>query len=338
MAKILQMANRAAFKQYDHIAEKALLNYEIEPDAIIHPLNYSENMVYLIEEIKRKRRFILRVGKPDYHHDGEVEAELSWMNILKRETTVEIPDVIPGIDDSDVQKIYNSDRTDIYYCVMFTFLTGRSLEDDIDCLPAYFEKIGEITAQFHNINGKRRIVQERFNRPVWNFETTLGTEPKWGRWQDGPEVTSQRKALFQRVSELIHKRLDIFGQSDDSFGLIHADLRTVNLLSENQNLKVIDFDDCGFSWYLYDLAASLSFIEHTDIVPELVRLWLMGYRRHRRLTDEEEQEIPTFIMLRRLLLLGWIGSHSDTETARQMGARFTEQTEIMAQRYLSRFS
>jgi Ser/Thr protein kinase RdoA (MazF antagonist) len=334
LVKFLQDEKQNIFEKYDRIAERALLKYEIETNATVRPLNYSENIVYMVEEVERNRRFIFRVGKPDYHSDGEVEAELEWMRFLKKESQLQLPDIITGLNGDGVQKIVSDDSNDIYYCVMFSYLTGTSLNDDLDHLPDHFERIGEITAELHNINRRYSIGLGDYNRPVWDFETTLGLEANWGRWQDGVGLTHETRHLFQIVTELIHQRLDLFGKSENRFGLIHADLRTVNLLSENQVIKVIDFDDCGYSWYLYDLAASLSFIEHMDYVPELIKLWISGYRRYRPLSDEEVHEIPTFIMLRRLLLLGWVGSHSDTETAQQMGVDFTLQTEALARQYL----
>lgn len=212
---------------------------------------------------------------------------------------------------------------------------GESLEERIQDLPNYFEGLGEITAKLHNFNTSPPMQHLVLKRPVWNFDTTLGTMPNWGRWQDGLGITACRYELFQKTVSVIQTRLENFGENGENHGLIHADLRTVNLLAEGSKLRVIDFDDCGYSWYLYDLAASLSFIEHKDYVPELIDLWLKGYRKNRYLSSEEEAEIPTFIMLRRLLLLGWVGSHSDTETAQRMGLSFTERTEKMATSYLS---
>ena len=55
-------------------------------------------------------------------------------------------------------------------------------------------------------------------------------------------------------------------------------MRLANLLIDGGETKVIDFDDCGFSWYLYDCATALSFIEHRPDVPELVAAWVKGYR------------------------------------------------------------
>ena len=44
--------------------------------------------------------------------------------------------------------------------------------------------------------------------------------------------------------------------------------------------------------------------------PDLVGAWLSGYRRVLTLPAEDEAEIWTFILYRRLLLVAWIGSHT----------------------------
>jgi Ser/Thr protein kinase RdoA (MazF antagonist) len=67
-------------------------------------------------------------------------------------------------------------------------------------------------------------------------------------------------------------------------------------------LTVIDFDDCGFGWYMYDFAASISFLEHEPDVPEWLDAWLDGYSTVAELSDEDIGMIPVFIMLRRMLL------------------------------------
>ncbi len=47
----------------------------------------------------------------------------------------------------------------------------------------------------------------------------------------------------------------------ERFGLVHADIRLANLLVDGEHVRVIDFDDCGFSWFMYDFATTVSFIE-----------------------------------------------------------------------------
>ena len=57
----------------------------------------------------------------------------------------------------------------------------------------------------------------------------------------------------------------------------------------------------------------LSFYEHLPQVSSLIQHWLDGYRTVSAIAKAEEEEIPTFLMLRRLLLVAWVGSHSETE-------------------------
>jgi Ser/Thr protein kinase RdoA (MazF antagonist) len=55
------------------------------------------------------------------------------------------------------------------------------------------------------------------------------------------------------------------------------------------------------------------------------------------LSAEDEAEIPTFVMLRRLLLVAWIGSHSETELAQSMGVQYTRETVPLCEAYIRRF-
>ena len=43
-------------------------------------------------------------------------------------------------------------------------------------------------------------------------------------------------------------------------------------------------------------------------------------------------------MLRRLLLVAWIGSHADTDLAQEMGEEFTRVSCALAEDYLTRFA
>jgi hypothetical protein len=99
---------------------------------------------------------------------------------------------------------------------------------------------------------------------------------------------------------------------------------------------LLDFDDSGYGWFLYDLAASLSFIETSPQVPALVRAWLTGYLEVRTLRPEDIRMIDTMILLRRMALLAWIGSHSETALAQLHAERFALDTATMARKYLAR--
>ena len=103
-------------------------------------------------------------------------------------------------------------------------------------------------------------------------------------------------------------------------------------------MKAIDFDDCGFGWYMYDAATPISFYEHEPQVPELIEAWKKGYRKVLALPKADEDEIPTFVMLRRILLVAWVASHIEAELPKSLGSGFTEGTVGLCEDYLRKFS
>ena len=54
------------------------------------------------------------------------------------------------------------------------------------------------------------------------------------------------------------------------------------------------------------------------------------------LPDEDVREIDTFVMLRRMALLAWIGSHIDAPEPQAMAPHFARVTADLASDYLAR--
>jgi Ser/Thr protein kinase RdoA (MazF antagonist) len=220
--------------------------------------------------------------------------------------------------------------------VLFEWETGAEPAEDGPGLKSSFETLGAITARMHaHVRDWKRPAG--FERLTWDFDTSLGPTPHWGAWRDGMGLTPELQDLFQRTVDLIERRLAAFGKGPERFGLIHCDMRLANLLLDGDTTKVIDFDDCGFSWLLYDCATTVSFFEHKPEVPDLLEAWVRGYRSVSPLPAEDEAEIPTFVMLRRLLLVAWIGSHAETDLAQSMGVDYTRQTAPLCEAYLAMF-
>ena len=126
-------------------------------------------------------------------------------------------------------------------------------------------------------------------------------------------------AVVERATELLARQLQGYGTGPEVFGLIHADLRLANLMVADSGLWAIDFDDCGFGWWVYDLAAALSFIETDPRLPELIARWCEGYARVASLRAGDRSMIPAMILLRRVLLTAWLASRADSDTAATLG-------------------
>lgn len=311
-------------------AQGALAGYGCHPDAAVSLLNVSENATFLVED-PDEGPSVLRVHRLGYHTEQEIASELAWMDALRAEAGVRTPRVLPAADGSLVVTSADPVSGDRRHCVRFEYLPGSEPAQDA---VEHFAELGEITARMHRHAGAW-APPPGFSRFRWDYDAAFGAEARWGRWQDGIGVGPAEQEILGRLDRALRRRLAAFGDGPDRFGLVHADTRLANLLVDGGAVSVIDFDDCGFSWYLYDLGTSVSFFEHEPQVPALVDSWLSGYRRVLPLAAADEAEIWTFILYRRLLLVAWIGSHQGADIAAELGSDYTQGSCELAEQYLS---
>ena len=292
-------------------------------------LTISENATFLVEQ--EGRRHIVRVHRPDYHSEAEIRSELAWIEALLHDQAVSTPRPLATL--SGVSLLSFADGAAQRYAVAFEFMAGREPDADTD-LVFWFQHLGGITARLHR-HARNWDRPADFARKVWNFDTILGPQAYWGDWRSALGLDPAGRALLERTADRLAAETAGFGCTPDRFGLVHCDLRAANLLVDGTRMSVIDFDDCGLSWFAYDFAAAVSFIEHEPILPALMQAWLAGYRAVAPFPEAQARALPTFVMLRRMQITAWIASHAETPTAMSKGPAFTQDTVALAAAYLS---
>jgi Ser/Thr protein kinase RdoA (MazF antagonist) len=287
----------------------------------------SENATFLAEDAGH--RLVLRIYRQDYHQPEEIRSELAWIAALRAARVVQTPAPVPARDGSLLQAI--PDGAETRHAVAFALMAGQ--EPAPRDLPRRFRQLGGISARLH-IHARGWVRPAGFTRKRWDADTMLGPASHWGDWRGAMGLDAAGLALLEQAEATLRRILASYGDAPDRFGLVHADLRLANLLADGAQLGVIDFDDCGFCWHLYDFAAAVSFMEDNPAVPALMRAWVAGYRAVAPLPDGDAALLPCFVMLRRMLLTAWLASHAETPTAQALGARYAAGTVALGRDFL----
>ena len=319
-------------KYLNQLAAASLHRWNLPKDATVQLINVSENTTYLVEA-PDDFKAILRIYRANHHTKQAIECELAWMEALKNDKVVEAPGHYLGHDGQAIQSAQIDPLETPRFMVLFHFIKGKAPDETTD-FNQQFEELGVLAARMH-LHVIKWQKPAKFERIVWNEKTIFGENPHWGNWRDAPGVNDLVKAVLTRVENTIQARLSVYGKNSERYGLIHADMRFANLLISEGSMRLIDFDDCGLSWFLYDFAAAISFIEDDSLVPKMKEAWLRGYKSVRKLSSEDEAEILTFVMLRRMALLAWIGSHREAPEPQAFAPHFAANTMKLGMDYLS---
>ena len=294
------------------LAAAALEHFGLAPDSTLELLKYRENAVFRVDEAASGRRCVLRVHREDYQTPASVLSELLWMGALC-ETGINTPRPLAGRDGQWVRTVSVPGVPEPRHCDVISWVDGEPLEV-AQSVEAY-RLLGELHARLH-CHSRHWSPPPDFTRQHWDEEGMLGDEPLWGRFEDLEALDADQRALMQQARRVVLDRLARFGKREDRFGLIHADFMPDNVLIHRGVASVIDFDDCGFGWYLYDPATLFAFSVADDAFPTMLDAWAEGYRSVAGLPDEHLAELPTFIMARCLVGLGWLHTRRETDMAR----------------------
>ena len=197
----------------------------------------------------------------------------------------------------------------------------------------YQKQIGAITAKLH-LHAMSWNADNTLPRFCWDIEDMFGETSRWGDWSKNSALTESQKEIFAKTVAIGCKRLEKYGKKSDRYGLIHSDLNINNILVDGDQVKILDFDDCGYGWFLFDLSTAV--LEYDTNLSEMTRAWLDGYQTVRPLSPEDLQEVDTFIVLRKIVRMGWIASHWDNDTVKRVTDCYYTETEKLARVYCER--
>lgn len=286
-----------------------------------------ENAVYEVQT--GQSRYALRIHRQGYRSEAELQSELNWMAAACA-GGISAPAPIRAKDGAYLHQI------DGVSVDLLTWLSGTTLKDALPTLsPAdrgtVFFDLGRDMARLHQVSDDWQP-PPGFTRPRWDRDGLLGPAPLWDRFWENPDLADADRHLFETFRAAARARLDALEPSLD-FGLIHADLVPDNVLVDGATLRMIDFDDGGFGYRLFDIATAL--LKHVAAAdyPQLSARLIEGYHTVRPL---DVSELDLFRALRAVTYVGWNITRQDEPGGPDRNRRFIATARNLVQAYLTK--
>ncbi|MDQ1130717.1 phosphotransferase enzyme family protein [Microbacterium sp. SORGH_AS_0888] len=310
--------------------------WSLPDDTLVSLIVLSENVTFKVTTPEGAPVMVVRLGRPGYAASTDhIRAELQWVDALRTEVAIPTPAPVPGADGDFVQFL-REDAGAVWSAVAFAFVEGTVLEDD-GADPVHFTEIGRLTGLLH-AHAREWAPPASFARFEWDLPDLVGAAARWGDWRDADLVAADRATLERAEARAFAALADAgVERSPRHFGLIHGDLRPSNVMRVDEGphpLVIIDFDDCGYGYYLYDFAAALTFYEHRPVAHEMAARWLDGYDSVCPLSSQDLDAAVAFSMLRRLTMLGWATTHRADALPTDLWEENLPGTVEVAARYL----
>lgn len=272
-------------------------------------ISHRENRVYAVD-LPGGGRAVLRLHRQGYHDAAALDSELAFMNGCAA-AGLGVPAPLPARDGALRVRV---DGTD---CDLLGWVEGepilRAGEPLPPDAPARYRALGRTLARLHGI-ADGWTPPAGFARPAWDAAGLVGEAPLWGRFWDNPALEAADRALLVAARDRARLWLaEAEGAFD--YGLIHADAVRENVLMAGGTARLIDFDDSGWGFRLFDLATALHPVDAEPAYPDLRAALLDGYRAVRPLPEAAAAALPGFLMLRGLTYVGWIATRMDVPGA-----------------------
>ncbi len=272
-------------------------------------ISHRENRVHAVA-LPGGGRAVLRLHRQGYHDAAALESELAFMSACA-EAGLGVPRPLPARDGALRVRVEGTD------CDMLGWVEGepilRAGEPLPPDAPARYRALGETLARLHRV-ADGWTPPAGFARPAWDAEGLVGEAPVWGRFWDNPALTPAERTLLVAARDRARRWLAVSAGAFD-YGLIHADAVRENVLIAGGAAHLIDFDDSGWGFRLFDLATALHPVAAEPAYPDLRAALLEGYRAVRALPEAEAAALPAFLMLRGLTYVGWIATRMDVPGA-----------------------
>jgi len=314
------LGRRGELRRLRRLARTALRRFGID-DAGLTVLRHEHNTTFRVDTATG--RYVLRLNRTGVHDQRTIASEMAWLAALAEGTNLGVPVPVAARDGSLVVSESAVGVPERRLAALLRWQEGRFVDRRLT--PRHLASVGDLIGQLQ-WHALRWSLPRGFARPRVDVLTaaarraSVAGPPEEGTRGVHPTPDDEASALALVARLLGEEDRDVVADSlrlarrstaalagtQSAWGLIHADLHYENFLFHEGRPLAIDFDDCGWGAYLYDLAVPLSELEGRSNYEALRDALLDGYARQRPLPHGYDDHLRGLAFLRRAQLIVWI--------------------------------
>lgn len=225
---------------------------------------------------------VLKVIAPSHRSPPMVQAEVDWLLALT-DAGVPVAAPLPSESGRYVEELPGPGGSTVV--VAFRRAPG-AITRPADWTPGRIEAWGALLGRMQE--------QSRGWSPPGPRRGTLLEQTYLTR---AAEIVSDDGEVIEAATKLLARVKPLLNGSGDA-GLIHADLHHGNLLLHGESWTAIDFDDCAYGAYAFDLAMPLYYAlraqrerDASSVAAEFLPPFLRGFKRHAPLPADAAEAV-----------------------------------------------
>ena len=306
-----QLTRLGRIRRLRNLAEKALDAYALT-GARLNFQHYEGNLVfrinassipdphYISDPAYVPRRYNLRI-----HTSSNIEGirgETIWLNALRSQTGMTLPEPLPN-HDGELFTTLNIPGSPQKTVSLLRWVDGRVLSEGFR--PHHFHAVGEMIAHLHNFSAQW-TPPPNFTRPEWDWQGQMGGEHFRQPLDEIIAAIPDRfREAFLEVSGKTKQVMDQLGKSSQVYGLIHSDLYPENILFKSGQALPIDFEDCGYGYWIWDIATALCLWPWTEDWTWMRDALFDGYLKVRTIPQEQIDLLDLFMAAQYATMVLW---------------------------------
>ena len=232
--------------------------------------------IYLVETLSAK--YILRISHAHWRTQSDIGFELELLDYLRQRG---IPVAVPLRTRSSELCVEITAPEGIRYASLFTYAPGRIPVGDLNQEQA--RQLGETVAKIHRLSKDFRSTLHRQSLTLeYLLDNSLGVIEPYLRFR------SEDLAYLRQLIDQIKNRLEALPKAFPYWGLCWGDPHSGNVhFTEDGQLTLFDFDQCGHGWRAFDLAKFLQVSMRTGISRKVRDAFIDAYQDINPLTQIE---------------------------------------------------